>query len=115
MGLFDHMTDDRRRQLMGVLLLFLGLLVGVSLATHVYFAMSDDLGPEIWSTQLGLQNRQVSGWMFDLLGLCAWIAPLLLVYLLSHRLHGPHRCVSPMMSCKDVLHAGMSPRHGSRL
>ncbi|MFH1864393.1 MAG: DNA translocase FtsK 4TM domain-containing protein, partial [Candidatus Eisenbacteria bacterium] len=79
MGLFDHMTDDRRRQLVGVLLLFLGLLVGVSLATHVYFSLSDDLGPEIWTTQLGLQNRQVSGWMFDLLGLCAWVAPLLLV------------------------------------
>jgi S-DNA-T family DNA segregation ATPase FtsK/SpoIIIE len=73
------MTDDRRRQLVGVLLLFLGLLVGVSLATHVYFAMSDDLGPEIWTTQLGLQNRQVSGWMFDLLGICAWVVPVLLV------------------------------------
>ena len=79
MGLFDHMTDDRRRQLVGVLLLFLGLLIGVSLATHVYFSLSSDLGPEIWTTQLGLQNRLVSGWMFDLLGLCAWVAPLLLV------------------------------------
>ncbi len=73
------MTDDRRRQLVGVLLLFLGLLIGVSLATHVYFSLSSDLGPEIWTTQLGLQNRQVSGWMFDLLGLCAWVAPLLLI------------------------------------
>ncbi len=54
MGLFDHMTDDRRRQLVGVLLLFLGLLIGVSLATHVYFSLSSDLGPEIWTTQLGL-------------------------------------------------------------
>ncbi len=79
MGLFDHMTDDRRRQLVGVLLLFLGLLIGVSLATHVYFSLSSDLGPDIWTTQLGLQNRQVSGWMFDLLGLCAWVAPLLLI------------------------------------
>jgi S-DNA-T family DNA segregation ATPase FtsK/SpoIIIE len=73
------MTDDRRRQLVGVLLLFLGLLIGVSLATHVYFSLSSDLGPEIWTTQLGLQNRLVSGWMFDLLGLCAWVAPLLFV------------------------------------
>ncbi|MBN2564217.1 MAG: DNA translocase FtsK 4TM domain-containing protein, partial [Candidatus Eisenbacteria bacterium] len=79
MGLFDHMTDDRRRQLTGVLLLFLGLLVGVSLATHVYFAMSDDLGPEIWTTQLGLQNRQLASGMFELLGLCAWVVPVLLV------------------------------------
>ena len=72
------MTDDRRRQLVGVLLLFLGLLIGVSLATHVYFSLSSDLSPDIWMTQLGLQNRLVSGWMFDLLGLCAWVAPLLL-------------------------------------
>jgi S-DNA-T family DNA segregation ATPase FtsK/SpoIIIE len=78
-GLFDHMTDDKRRQLVGVLLLFLGLLVGVSLATHVYFSVSDDLGPEIWTTQLGLQNRQLASSLFELLGLCAWVVPVLLV------------------------------------
>ena len=76
MGLFDHMTDDRRRQLVGVLLLFLGLLVGVSLGhARLLLASPDDLGPEIWTTQLGVQNRQVSNWLFDLLGLCAWVVP----------------------------------------
>ena len=79
MGLFDHMTDDRRRQLVGVLLITVGLLLGVSLATHVYFAVSGDLGPEIWSSRLGVQNRQVSNWLFDILGLCAWVVPILLV------------------------------------
>lgn len=79
MALFDHMTDDRRRQLVGVLLMTAGLLLGVSLATHVYFAVSGDLGPEIWSSRLGLQNRQVSNWLFDVLGVCAWILPALLV------------------------------------
>lgn len=78
MGLFDHMTDDRRRQLVGVLLITLGLLLGVSLGTHVYFAVSGDLGPDIWATRLGVQNRQVSDWLFNLLGVCAWVAPVLL-------------------------------------
>ncbi|MBD3367845.1 MAG: DNA translocase FtsK [Candidatus Eisenbacteria bacterium] len=79
MALFDHMTDDQRRQLLGVLLLFLGLLVGVSLGTHVYFAVSDGLGPEIWATELGVANRHLSNWLFDLLGVCAWLIPLLFI------------------------------------
>jgi len=78
-ALFDHMTDDQRRQLLGVLLLFLGLLVGVSLGTHVYFAVSDGLGPDIWATELGVANRHLSNWLFDLLGVCAWLLPLLFV------------------------------------
>ena len=79
MGLFDHMSDERRRQLLGVLLLTLGLLIGVSLASHVYFSMSSRLGPEIWASSLGLQNRQIANGLFDLLGFCAWVVPILLV------------------------------------
>ncbi len=79
MGLFDHMTDDKRRQLVGVLLLFLGLLLAVSLGSHIYFSLSGNLGPDIWATQLGLQNREISNWMFVLLGFAAWTAPLLLI------------------------------------
>ncbi|MCK4512735.1 DNA translocase FtsK 4TM domain-containing protein, partial [bacterium] len=79
MGLFDHMTDDKRRQLVGLLLLFLGLLLAASLGSHVYFSLSGNLGPDIWATQLGLQNREISNWMFVLLGFAAWIAPLLLI------------------------------------
>ncbi|MFH1502507.1 MAG: DNA translocase FtsK 4TM domain-containing protein [Candidatus Eisenbacteria bacterium] len=78
MGLFDHMTDDRRRQLVGVLLITVGLLLAVSLGTHVYFAVSGDLGPEIWASRLGVQNRQVSNWLFNMLGFCAWAVPALL-------------------------------------
>jgi S-DNA-T family DNA segregation ATPase FtsK/SpoIIIE len=78
-GLFDHMSDERRRQLLGVLLLTLGLLIGVSLASRVYFSMSSRLGPEIWASSLGLQNRQVANGLFDLLGFCAWVVPILLV------------------------------------
>lgn len=79
MGLFDHMSDERRRQLVGVLLLTLGLLIGVSLGSHVYFAMSRDLPPDVWPSQLGVENRQIANWLFDLLGFCAWVVPLLLV------------------------------------
>jgi len=78
-ALFDHMTDDKRRQLVGVLLLLLGLLLGVSLGTHAYFSFSGDLGSEVWTTQLGVQNRQIANWMYDLLGICAWVAPVLLI------------------------------------
>ncbi|MBD3349390.1 MAG: hypothetical protein GF400_09385, partial [Candidatus Eisenbacteria bacterium] len=78
MGLFDHMDDDRRRQLLGVLLLTAGLLLAVSLGSHVYFAASGDLGPEIWASRLGVQNRQVSNWLFSLLGVGAWLVPILL-------------------------------------
>ncbi len=88
MAVFDHMTDDRRRQLVGVLLLFLGLLIAVSLGTHVYFSLSDNLGSEIWTTQLGVQNRQVANGMFDLLGICAWVVPILLVLWGWNRLTG---------------------------
>ncbi len=79
MALFDHMTDEKRRQFVGVLLLVMGLLLAVSLGTHTYFAASGDLGSEIWTTQLGVQNRQISDWMFNLLGLTAWLVPLLLI------------------------------------
>jgi S-DNA-T family DNA segregation ATPase FtsK/SpoIIIE len=78
-ALFDHMTDDRRRQLVGVLLITVGLLLGVSLGTQVYFSVSGDLGPEIWASRLGVQNRAVSTSHFTLLGLAAWIVPVLLV------------------------------------
>lgn len=79
MGIFDHMTDDRRRQLVGVLLLTIGLFLGASLATHLYFSLSGDLGPEIWATDLGIQNRLISNWLFDVLGFAAWLVPVLLV------------------------------------
>jgi DNA segregation ATPase FtsK/SpoIIIE, S-DNA-T family len=78
-ALFDHMSDERRRQLIGVLLLFLGLLIAVSLGTHVYFTRSGGLGPDVWTTHLGVQNRQIANWMFDLLGIAAWVIPTLLV------------------------------------
>ena len=71
------MDDDRRRQLLGVLLITVGLLLGVSLGSHVYFAISGDLGPEIWASRLGVQNRQVSSWLFSMLGVTAWIVPVL--------------------------------------
>jgi S-DNA-T family DNA segregation ATPase FtsK/SpoIIIE len=79
LGIFDHMTDDRRRQLVGVLLLTIGLFLGASLGTHLYFAASGDLGPEIWATDLGIQNRLISNWLFDVLGVVAWLVPVLLV------------------------------------
>jgi S-DNA-T family DNA segregation ATPase FtsK/SpoIIIE len=79
LGIFDHMTDDRRRQLVGVLLLTIGLFLGASLATHLYFSQSGDLGPEIWATDLGIQNRLISNWLFDTLGFAAWVVPVLLV------------------------------------
>jgi len=78
-GIFDHMTDDRRRQLTGVLLLTIGLFLAASLGTHLYFALSGDLGPDIWATELGVQNRLISSWLFDVLGLAAWVVPVLLV------------------------------------
>jgi len=78
-ALFDHMSDDRRRQLIGVLLLFIGLLLAVSLGTHLYFAHSADLGPDVWTTRLGVQNRQIANWMFEILGIAAWVVPALLV------------------------------------
>jgi S-DNA-T family DNA segregation ATPase FtsK/SpoIIIE len=87
-AVFDHMSDERRRQLIGVLLLFLGLLIAASLGTHVYFIRSGDLGPDVWTTHLGVQNRQVANWMFDLLGIGAWVIPTLLVMWGWNRVRG---------------------------
>lgn len=88
MAVFDHMSDERRRQLIGVLLLFLGLLIAVGLGTHVYFTRSGDLGPDVWTTRLGVQNRQIANWMFDLLGIGAWVIPTLLVMWGWNRVRG---------------------------
>ncbi len=72
MGFFDHMDDDRRRQVFGVLLLFLGLLLAASLGTHVYLRMAGAM-------PLGATNasRAVSTYLFELLGVIAWVVPVL--------------------------------------
>ena len=88
MAVFDHMSDERRRQLIGVLLLFVGLLIAVSLGTHVYFTRSGNLGPDVWTSRLGVQNRQIANWMFDLLGIGAWVIPMLLVMWGWNRIRG---------------------------
>jgi len=74
MGLFDHMDDDRRRQFLGVLLLFLGLLLTASLGTHLYLALTDNIGPDIPNA-----SRAVSMYLFETLGVVAWALPLLLI------------------------------------
>ncbi|MCD4690758.1 hypothetical protein K8S17_04780, partial [bacterium] len=79
MGLFDHMDDDRRRQFLGVLLLFVGLLVMVSLGSHVYLKLSGNIGPAVGAAALGIQNRVVSTHLFELLGIVAWALPMLLI------------------------------------
>ena len=74
MGLFDHMDDDRRRQFIGVLLLFLGLLLTASLGTHLYLALTDNIGPDVPNA-----SRAVSLYLFETLGVMAWVLPVLLV------------------------------------
>ncbi len=74
MGLFDHMDDDRRRQFLGVLLLFLGLLLVASLGTHLYLALTDNMAPDAANA-----SRAVSMYLFESLGIVAWVLPLLLV------------------------------------
>ncbi len=74
MGLFDHMDDDRRRQFIGVLLLFLGLLLTTSLGIHLYLSVRGTLGPDVPNA-----SRAVSLYLFTTLGVMAWVLPVLLV------------------------------------
>lgn len=54
----------------------------------MYFTRSGDLGPDVWTTHLGVQNRQIATWMFDLLGIGAWVIPTLLVMWGWNRVRG---------------------------
>ncbi len=74
MGLFDHMDDDRRRQFIGVLLLFLGLLLTTSLGIHLYLSIRGTLGPDVPNA-----SRAVSLYLFTTLGVMAWVLPVLLI------------------------------------